>query len=107
MGVDTSTVSRVESGRHATGFRTLKKLGEAFGVRGVVGFESGAAETAEREIVVLWPSIRGRRPPTIAPRCHRRSVPDACEAAATKSSSRRLRGGEKWDAPRPKPNLAS
>jgi ribosome-binding protein aMBF1 (putative translation factor) len=53
MGVAASTVSRVESGQHPTDFRTLKKLGEAFGVCAVVGFETGAAETARREIVAL------------------------------------------------------
>jgi ribosome-binding protein aMBF1 (putative translation factor) len=53
MGVPTSKVSRVEGGQHATDFQTLKKLGEAFGVRAILGFESGATDTAKREIVVL------------------------------------------------------
>jgi ribosome-binding protein aMBF1 (putative translation factor) len=53
MGTTASVVSRIESGQHATNAQTLKKLGEAFGVRAVFGFESGTAEEPERELVVL------------------------------------------------------
>ena len=53
MGTTASAVSRIESGQHATNAQTLKKLGDAFGVRAVLGFESGPAEHPERELVVL------------------------------------------------------
>jgi ribosome-binding protein aMBF1 (putative translation factor) len=53
MGTTTSTVSRVESGQHATSAQTLKKLADAFGARAVLGFEFGPAKKPERELVVL------------------------------------------------------
>ncbi|MBA3866399.1 MAG: helix-turn-helix transcriptional regulator [Solirubrobacterales bacterium] len=53
MGTTASAVSRIESGQHAANAQTLKKLGDAFGVRAVFGFESGPAEHPERELVVL------------------------------------------------------
>lgn len=53
MGTTASAVSRIESGQHATSAQTLKKLAAAFGVRAVLGFESGSAERPERELVVL------------------------------------------------------
>lgn len=53
MGTTASAVSRIESGQHATNAQTLKKLADAFGVRAVLGFESGTAEKPERELVVL------------------------------------------------------
>jgi ribosome-binding protein aMBF1 (putative translation factor) len=53
MGTTASAISRIESGQHATNAQTLKKLGDAFGVRAVLGFESGPAEHPERELVVL------------------------------------------------------
>ncbi|MGE5527374.1 MAG: helix-turn-helix domain-containing protein [Methanosarcina sp.] len=53
MGTTASTVSRIESGLHATNAQTLKKLADAFGVRAVFGFEAGSAEKPEREQVTL------------------------------------------------------
>jgi ribosome-binding protein aMBF1 (putative translation factor) len=53
MGTTASAISRIESGQHATSIRTLKKLGDAFGARAVLGFEFGPAEQPERELVVL------------------------------------------------------
>lgn len=53
MGTTASAISRIESGQHATNAQTLKKLGDAFGVRAVLGFEFGSAEDPERELVVL------------------------------------------------------
>jgi ribosome-binding protein aMBF1 (putative translation factor) len=44
MGTTASTVSRIESGQHATNPQTLKKLADAFGVRAVFGFETGSIE---------------------------------------------------------------
>jgi ribosome-binding protein aMBF1 (putative translation factor) len=53
MGTTASAISRIESGQHATSAGTLKKLGDAFGARAVLGFEFGAAEHPQRELVVL------------------------------------------------------
>ncbi len=53
MGTTASAISRIESGQHATSPQTLKKLGDAFGARAVLGFEFGSAEHPERELVVL------------------------------------------------------
>lgn len=53
MGTTASAVSRIESGQHATNAQTLKKLGDAFGARAVLGFEFGSAEEPQRELVVL------------------------------------------------------
>lgn len=53
MGTTASAISRIESGQHATSAQTLKKLGDAFGVRAVVGFEFGPAKRPERELVAL------------------------------------------------------
>lgn len=53
MGTTGSAISRIESGQHATSAQTLKKLGDAFGARAVLGFEFGPAEKPERELVVL------------------------------------------------------
>jgi ribosome-binding protein aMBF1 (putative translation factor) len=53
MGTTASAISRIESGQHATSAQTLKKLGDAFGARAVLGFEFGSAEKPERELVVL------------------------------------------------------
>ena len=53
MGTTASAISRIESGQHATNAQTLKKLGDAFGARAVLGFEFGPAEHPERELVVL------------------------------------------------------
>jgi ribosome-binding protein aMBF1 (putative translation factor) len=53
MGTTASAVSRIESGQHATNAQTLKKLADAFGVRAVIGFESGPAKKPERELVTL------------------------------------------------------
>ncbi|MGB7588977.1 MAG: helix-turn-helix transcriptional regulator [Solirubrobacterales bacterium] len=53
MGTTASAISRIESGQHATSAQTLKKLGDAFGGRAVLGFEFGSAKHPERELVVL------------------------------------------------------
>jgi ribosome-binding protein aMBF1 (putative translation factor) len=53
MGTTASAVSRIESGQHATNAQTLKKLGDAFGGRAVLGFEFGSAEKPERELITL------------------------------------------------------
>lgn len=53
MGTTASAISRIESGQHATSAHTLKKLADAFGVRAVFGFEAGAAEHPELELVTL------------------------------------------------------
>jgi ribosome-binding protein aMBF1 (putative translation factor) len=53
MGTTASAISRIESGQHATSAQTLKKLGDAFGGRAVVGFEFGPAKHPERELVAL------------------------------------------------------
>jgi ribosome-binding protein aMBF1 (putative translation factor) len=53
MGTTASAISRIESGQHATSAQTLKKLGDAFGARAVLGFEFGSTEKPERELVVL------------------------------------------------------
>ena len=53
MGTTASAISRIESGQHATSAQTLKKLGDVFGVRAVLGFEFGSVEKPERELVVL------------------------------------------------------
>lgn len=53
MSTTASAISRIESGQHATSAQTLKKLGDAFGARAVVGFEFGSTERPERELVVL------------------------------------------------------
>jgi ribosome-binding protein aMBF1 (putative translation factor) len=53
MGVSVATVSRVEGGQHATNLPTLKKLADAFGIRAVIGFESGGDEKPEPELVPL------------------------------------------------------
>jgi ribosome-binding protein aMBF1 (putative translation factor) len=53
MGTTASAISRIESGQHATSAQTLKKLGDAFGGRAVVGFEFGSVRAPERELVAL------------------------------------------------------
>jgi|SRR5215213_11220277 len=53
MGTTASAVSRIESGQHATNAQTLKKLGNAFGGRAVLGFEFGSTEKPERELITL------------------------------------------------------
>jgi len=53
MGTTASAISRLESGQHATSPQTLKRLGDAFGARAVLGFEFGPTEHPERELVVL------------------------------------------------------
>ena len=44
-------ISRIESGRHKTSVKTLQKLGEALGLRFVMGFESGSRDHPVRELV--------------------------------------------------------
>lgn len=53
MATTASAVSRIESGQHATNAQTLKKLGDAFGGRAVLGFEFGSVEKPQRELITL------------------------------------------------------
>lgn len=53
MGTTGSTVSRIESGQHATTAKTLKRLGEALGGHAVIGFDFGSAKRPKRELVAL------------------------------------------------------
>jgi ribosome-binding protein aMBF1 (putative translation factor) len=53
MGTTGSTVSRIESGQHATTAKTLKRLGEALGGQAVIGFDFGSAKRPKRELVSL------------------------------------------------------
>jgi ribosome-binding protein aMBF1 (putative translation factor) len=53
MGTTASVISRVESGQHAIGARTLKRLARALEARAVVGFEFGSVAAPERQLVVL------------------------------------------------------
>ena len=53
MGTTGSTVSRIESGQHATTAKTLKRLGEALGGHAVIGFDFGSAKRPKRELVSL------------------------------------------------------
>src|SRR5664279_125749 len=53
MGTTASAISRIESGQHATSAQALKKPGDAFGGRAVVGFEFGPAKHPERELIAL------------------------------------------------------
>ena len=77
MGMTASTVSRVESGQHATSPQTLKKLAHAFGARAVFGFEFGPAKRLECELTQILQQARGSDPSEAAEgerRCQRRSV---------------------------------
>jgi ribosome-binding protein aMBF1 (putative translation factor) len=53
MRTSHSAISRVESGRHPTKQETLARLAEALEMRYVHGFETGSAETLERQLVGL------------------------------------------------------
>lgn len=53
MGTTGSTVSRIESGQHATTANTLKRLGEALGGHAVIGFDFGSERRPKRELVAL------------------------------------------------------
>lgn len=53
MGTTGSTVSRIESGQHATTAKTLKRLGEALGGHAVIGFDFGSEKRPKRELVSL------------------------------------------------------
>jgi transcriptional regulator with XRE-family HTH domain len=48
MGTSSSTVSRIESGRHVTSVTTLERLVAALDVKLLVGFET---EAGDRELV--------------------------------------------------------
>ena len=53
MGSSVSTISRIESGQHATSAMTLKRLGEALEGRAVIEFDFGSAKRPKRELVSL------------------------------------------------------
>lgn len=53
MGTTASVISRIESGRHATNLRTLKRLAEALDLRLVIGFEDGATSRPKRELIAV------------------------------------------------------
>ncbi len=53
MGTTGSTVSRIESGQHATTAKTLKRLGEALDGHAVIGFDFGSEKRPKRELVSL------------------------------------------------------
>lgn len=53
MGASVSTVSRVESGQHATSLGTLKRLGEALDGQALIGFEFGSAKQPKPELAAL------------------------------------------------------
>lgn len=53
MGTTGSTVSRIESGQHATTAKTLKRLGEALDGHAVIGFDFGSEKRPKRELVAL------------------------------------------------------
>jgi ribosome-binding protein aMBF1 (putative translation factor) len=51
MATSHSAISRIESGQHRTSVETLRKLGDALGLRFVMGFESGPVDRPVRELV--------------------------------------------------------
>ena len=53
MGTTASTISRIESGQHATSVRTLERLGEALGGHAVIGFDFGSKKHPKRELVAF------------------------------------------------------
>ena len=54
VGTSETAISRLESGRHATNVRTLRRLFEALGGRLIVGYEvRGSAGSARRELVAV------------------------------------------------------
>jgi ribosome-binding protein aMBF1 (putative translation factor) len=58
MGTSGSMIARIESGWRTTRPETLSRLADALGMRFVMGFESGPAESPERELVTvssIWP----------------------------------------------------
>ena len=52
MGTTASVISRIESGRHVTSFRTLHRLADALEARAVLGFEYHGDEQ-QHELVFL------------------------------------------------------
>ena len=60
MGTSHSAVSRIESGWHTAKPETLSRLGEALGMRFVMGFESGPADDPKRELVTVGPEPKGK-----------------------------------------------
>lgn len=48
-----SAISRIESGQHATGARTLIRLAEALRARAIIGFDYGPTAMPRRELVAL------------------------------------------------------
>lgn len=54
VGTSETAISRLESGRHATNVRTLRRLFEALGSRLIVGYEVAAVGgSARRELVAV------------------------------------------------------
>jgi ribosome-binding protein aMBF1 (putative translation factor) len=53
MNTTASSISRIESGAHATNARTLMRLAEALQARAILGFDYGPTAKPQRELVVL------------------------------------------------------
>lgn len=54
VGTSETAISRLESGRHATNVRTLRRLFEALGVRLIVGYElTSDGGSVRRELVAV------------------------------------------------------
>jgi len=51
VGTSHSAISRIESGRHQTSVATLQRIAAGLGVRLVMGFESGPADSPTRELI--------------------------------------------------------
>jgi transcriptional regulator with XRE-family HTH domain len=53
MSTSSSVVSRIESGQHASSFRTLKRLAAALEGRAVLGIDFGPPDALQLELVSL------------------------------------------------------
>jgi len=53
IGTSHSVISRIESGQYPTSVTTLRRLADAFGTRLVIGFDDGAREGGEMELVAV------------------------------------------------------
>lgn len=51
VGTSHSAISRIESGRYQTSVATLQRIATGLGVRLVLGFESGPADSPTRELI--------------------------------------------------------
>lgn len=61
VGTSHSAISRIESGQHATSVQTLQRIGEALGMRFVMGFETGPADHPTRELIATQNSCPGEQ----------------------------------------------